>query len=160
MDFFFLCLGFSAGYPKVTKATTFHLAGMFSNCFTFSSLKSPIQQEPMPNAHAPTTMFCKEIAVSIVAHFPVNRSFGLAQPTITTGEFLRKRLNNPFDNCFFYLIICNYDESTWLSVSSRRSLSPCLNYLIQYVRRYVFLLVTPYASATQDKINWRHELEG
>lgn len=98
MGFFFLGFGCSAGYPKVTKATTFQFSGIFSNSLVFSSLKLPIQHDPIPKLQAASAMFSKAIVVSTVAHFPVNNAFGLAQPTITTGASLRKRLNRPFNS--------------------------------------------------------------
>src|SRR4030042_4740715 len=99
MGFFFMGCRFSAGNPNVTSATTFQLLGIVSSFLTFSSVKSPIQQEPTPMAQAATTMFWRAIVVLIFDHFDAIRSLW-AHPTIVTGASLRNLLNTPLDNSF------------------------------------------------------------
>ena len=65
---------------------------------TFSTLKEPIQHEPIPEVQAAITMFCRAIVVSTTAHFPVRSDFSSAQPTITKGAFLMCFANKLLDN--------------------------------------------------------------
>ena len=136
MGFFFFGLGVSAGYPNVTRATIFQSSGIFGSSLIFCSLKLPISHDPMPRVQAASAIFSKAIVVSTVAHFPVNNALGLAQPTIITGAFLRKRLNVPDSFC---LISESFTMMKWhgclfaaegdclpqLSCLKRHVVSPC-----------------------------------
>ena len=81
------------------KATIFQSLGIFSNSLIFCSLKLPIQHDPTPKLQAASTIFSNAMVVSMIAHFPVKSAFGLAQPTMITGAFLRKPLNRPGSFC-------------------------------------------------------------
>jgi len=135
---------------------TFQPSGMLSSFLTFSSLKSPIQQEPTPIAQAATAIFCNAIAVSIFDHFPVIKSL-YAQPTIVTGASLMNLLNIPPDNSFLISESVKTMKCQ-LSVCRRWCLSTSLQNLVQNIPGNLFLLVVPNASSFKDNIDQRHKL--